>query len=945
MMTVTVLRGAESFSQVGVWAWERGLAGVLDSPLTYDTRRAAWSDGQRTLTLLSRSGARHALAVIEGEGGEALARELGARFGGVEVPWLVDELRRAAAEGPRARARALVDLSVVLFLAPGPEAEAAIEAIGEVLLDDEPVLRYLAALLLDITDRRAEAALAAAVEEHPDLAPTLAAVRARCQAADDGTLYDGPTDRWYELEDRAEAGAAAGQWKRVVKASEDLLAQDAGNRAGLYYRGLAHEAQGEPLLALALLGAAVESLDLEIKVAEESRAKYGNEGASDTTRDRERLTDARVRIAALRERGVAAADLEPLIEKLAAWQAHESICAAGAAAAIRGLVPELEPLLAFVEGAYRGRLEDLEAAYAAAPDAPAVALRRAEVLTRSDPAAGRAALEAVLAALRAPPAQLSPAAALIARVAPGPSSAADVVHQLAASAYEAKDYEAAERYADELVRLAPDDLQAWQYRAQARLFALKYEEAAEAFADAVREIDRIYRDGEARGSVFFGDDPRPMMHFNRACAFGRLGRKDDALDSLRRAVRGHEKWAEEAKTEDWIECLWGTPELEAITRKETRALATREELDPAFVRSLIDQCKGGFYAGRVAEAREAGERAAELAEWIGDVPLRVEAMAALGYTLAFSGEAGRAVDRLARAVALAEPAGAVPPALLAETVHTSASALHEHGALEAAERAYRRGLELRRAANGADAPVLAKSYGDLARLQTDQGRPAEEVAATIGEGAALLERFLGAHTDRDDQWLEATVDLATLQVNLGHTLARGGEIDRAIESLGRAVATFEQLATESRALNPALLDNARGLARSLALDDRGAAQALLDRLDVLRFPGSPAERDERLFFERLRGFVRFMRARGSTDAELAGTLSQALRGVDALPPDLRSVPAIASLPAELASHTARFPELAVMAPMALDLAATDLDRALDDLEGLCVSCAIEAEAE
>src|SRR5262249_16846993 len=145
------------------------------------------------------------------------------------------------------------------------------------------------------------------------------------------------------------------------------------------------------------------------------------------------------------------------------------------------------------------------------------------------------------------------------------------------------------------------------------------------YADAIREITRIRDDGDSKGSIWFGDDPLPMMHYNRACAFGRLGKKEETLDELRLAVRGKTKPAEEPTSEDWIGCVFGMPEFEAITRMERRALATKEELSEPFVNKLINRCKGRFCLGEHKKAIEAGERAVELASFRGDAAQEAEA--------------------------------------------------------------------------------------------------------------------------------------------------------------------------------------------------------------------------------------------------------------------------------------------------------------------------------
>jgi tetratricopeptide (TPR) repeat protein len=628
------------------------------------------------------------------------------------------------------------------------------------------------------------------------------------------------------------------------------------------------------------------------------------------------------------------------VERLADWWKREPSCAAGAAGELLGLDEELEALVAFLSGAYHNDHPKLERALTLAPDSVAVELCLAGAVGKTDKAASRAIYERVLARMRAgeapPP---SPAAALIARVEAAPSSAAGVINKLAMAAYEEGDRPRAIELADELVKLDPDSMDGWQIRGHARLFELRYAEAAEAYAEGIREIDRIREEGDARGTIYFGKDPRATMHFNRACAFGRLEKKEEALDALRRAVRADEKYAEEARTEEWIACLWGTPELEAIARMDPRALATREELEKPFVQRLASRCKGHFYRGEPKQALEAGERAVQLAEIIGDAELSADAFSALGYALAFSGSAGRAVELMAKAVTIAEEA---PLPARAEAVATQAVVLQAHGDLDGAERAHRLALDLRRRAHGEEAPILAKSYGDLARLHAEQGRPGAEVRAEIERGIRVLARFLDGHEARDDEWAEAVTDRATLEVNLAQALAGEGMVNESVSALEAAAGTFTA-AAEGTSLNARVLENAGALAERLGVW-LPAARKVAERLEGLRYPGSPAERRERVLFGKLRRFVERMRASGAEDGSIAEILHKAARSAAELPEGLREVPELASFSGELAARAARHPTFLVTSVMALQLAATDLDGSLHNLEELCVAMALEAEA-
>ncbi len=615
----------------------------------------------------------------------------------------------------------------------------------------------------------------------------------------------------------------------------------------------------------------------------------------------------------------------------------------GAAEALDGLDAEIEVVTAFLPGSYHSDREKLERALALAPDATTIALRLAALTAKTDKAAARVAYEDILARVRAgTTAGSSPAARSIARFEKDPVTLAGVLEQLASTTFALEDRPRAMELADELVRENPDSVTGWQLRGHARLFDHRYAEAAEAYGDALREMDRIYEEGTRGGSIFFGQDPRAMMHFNRACAYGKLGMKTETLASLRLAVRAKPSYAEEARTEEWIQCVWGTPELEAIARLDPRALATEEELGAPFVQRLIDRCKAHMYRGERDESLKAGERAVELASFRDDPAQEVEALSALSYTLAFSGSAGRAVELMARAVHLAE---AAPPARRAEAVANQAVVLHAHGDLEGAERAYQRGLALRLEANGEDAPILAKSFGDLARLYADQRRPFAEVRAMIERGIDVLARYLATHDATAEDWIEAISDRSTLEVNLAIDLSGAEAWAECLQMLEAAASTFEAAALHARP-SPAVLESAQRLAEKLSAtlgDEALRAEKLRERFDVLRFPGSVGVRRERLFFARLRGFVARMRGNGVADSALADALKLAVRGADALPETLRDVPELASLAGEFAARSARYETFLVMGAMSLELAASDLDGSLRSLEELCVSYAMEAE--
>jgi tetratricopeptide (TPR) repeat protein len=693
--TILILAEPVSFSRLHAWAIGAGLSCVADFPITGRFRTATFGGDRGHVLWFCRAGSRHAVLAVDGEGEEAIAREARAAFPMVAVADLVARLDGASSS--LGRVTAASDLGALVFLASSPENDQAVAALGRALLDDDRAVRYTAARVLGEQMNRPVLSLyTAAAERHPDLRPVRDFARETCEAAEAGTLYDGPTDSWWKLEQRAREGVEKGQWKRVAKAADDLLAQSADNAKGLYYRGLAYEAQGELPLALAYLGAARARIAIRL-----SAVKRDDEGetAGDDAEERALLPTLEEKVAELRARPVPAARWEaarePILARLSAWWKDQSTLSAGAAEALHGLDAAIEAPLVFLSGCYRLDVAKVERALTLAPGSLAVELALAKALSRTDPAASRARYEGILSRLRTgEAAEPGGAAALIARFDKDPATLAGVLEALTVMTQQARDRPRALELADELVKVNPNSLMGWQIRAWARLFELRYEEAAEAYAEGIREVTRVY-DLKDRGWTFLGTDPRPQMHFNRACAFGRLGRKEEALDALRAAVRGDEKFAEQALTDDWLECLWGTPELEAIARKDPRALATQEELSPPFIERLVSRCSELFHRGEAREAIAAGERAVELAGFAGDPLLSARALASLGHALTFSGQAGRAVELLARAVTLVEGASAADRATV---IHDQGSVLQEHGDLAGAERAYRLALSLRREA-------------------------------------------------------------------------------------------------------------------------------------------------------------------------------------------------------------------------------------------------------
>ena len=83
-------------------------------------------------------------------------------------------------------------------------------------------------------------------------------------------------------------------------------------------------------------------------------------------------------------------------------------------------------------------------------------------------------------------------------------------------------------------------------------------------------------------SFLVGEDPRGLMHFNRACELARAGRHDGALEDLEAAVSFQDRWAAKALEDEYFASLRGDPRLAAILQSVTERAGARH------VRALAD---------------------------------------------------------------------------------------------------------------------------------------------------------------------------------------------------------------------------------------------------------------------------------------------------------------------------------------------------------------------
>ena len=142
------------------------------------------------------------------------------------------------AEGLVARLQHLQDLAL-LSKFEGALQENHQAAICAAFADPEPLVRWAALSRCPIS-RPAIEALERATRTYPELAGSLARLRDVVAQSEDGTLGDTDTDDTFELAARAREGAAAGQWKRVARATEAILAQHTWDHEAMFLRGLAY---------------------------------------------------------------------------------------------------------------------------------------------------------------------------------------------------------------------------------------------------------------------------------------------------------------------------------------------------------------------------------------------------------------------------------------------------------------------------------------------------------------------------------------------------------------------------------------------------------------------------------------------------------------------------------------------------------------------------------
>lgn len=672
-----------------------GLTHVRNEPWTNGIVYTQWSDGDATVTLACDGRSEAQVLRLDGAPaalGDAIARDF-------ELEALDDTLELARnASAPLDKIRRLYRAHA--FRLVGGEPDRRVVALQcEHLLDEHAWVRWAAARLLA---HRATTEVLAAFEEaqsrHGDLERTLERVRAQCAAASDGTLFDEPTDAWDELIRRAREGLEDGKPQRAAKAMDTLLRDSSDHIEGLLLRARAHGAEGDRLVALALLGAAEATAKVEREVRD-------GKGLAEIERLLKEIVAARDEL----EDG--SGDEATLVAWLTRWaEDGRDTAACGAALAVIDDVPALAGVLSYIAGRYRHDRRRLELARQRAPRSPWCLRALANVQKTDRPAEAVALYEEALTCLNVTDKKREEAlidrlgtALLSSQLAGAPSLEALLLEDLAGLHYDERNWDEAMRHADRLVVTNPKCLTAWQWRANARTFARQHEDAVAAYREAIEVLDEAF-DGDG---MVVGSDPRPGMHFNLACVLAKLEHHDEALDELRRAVRGDAKWGAEAKSDDYFESLWEDATFARVVSGDPNALVLDEERDPTFIDSLINRATGHCHRGSYSAAIETAERAVRLAKRNEDASLAARGLSVHARALALSGQAELGVAKAVEARALADE-GNASARVRSEVAHELGVALHAAGNHDRAADAYQHALELRKEAYGSEHPIVAK---------------------------------------------------------------------------------------------------------------------------------------------------------------------------------------------------------------------------------------------
>ncbi len=911
-LNVWVVKETLSHEQFAALARQDGWTLVLDEPWTHGWRSSQWERAGETV-----------LFEVETRSGAGVLRASPTVIPKVPA-FPTDELINANPATPLEQLRHLGCCAAVV--ASQLEPERFLREMASYLMSPEPLVRWEAARgLVDRPVAAVAEQFREAVTQFPDLEPDFLRYQARLASAEEGTLFDAPTDDFWTLMARAREGAAKNQWKRVAVAINAALEEFPDQLEALALRAEAHFGLGEIGLAAAWVGAFRE---------EQRCQKKAHEGMQpDNFSFADPALEARVEALWAK---IAKTPLDALPaeveERLVQWvEADELGLAVGAAKVLESLCREPSVLFDWLIGFYYGEVERLQRVAAAVPDFAEVWVELAKRSDESHYARARTLLKG----------ERSPEVERLYRLIKAPTTEVDIVSSLARRAYEAEDWQRAWEFGDELVTLDPNSTYGWQIRANARTFGLRHPEAVLAYRDALEFLQR-----EKADTAWFGDNPAEALRFNLSCVLAKLGRREEALEALRVAVNLNEKWSADAQTDDYFESLWEDEEFLAICAGDPLARIPTAERTEEVLGQKLRFGSARIYRGEAEEAVALLSRASGIAAWLDQPGPRSKALSLLGRAYGMLDRTEESEQSLDEAVAIAgDPR--VSPGERAEVLNERAIGHHRVGRWEQAEAGYLEAMALRRLVHGDASPLLAKSYGELTRLSVGRGDAIENAFQYLAPGIQLLEAYLKTAPTLeavpvDDDRLEAQADLAHLRLMRGRLLLSQGRSEEALSATEALMDCLEAIAAEKGSASASVEAAAESLLETLAVTpavDPVRLSALQQRAFALK-PGSPEERVERQFWREVRRRVQSVRARGVPDTEIAGQIREVLRS------GTTAFPEFEPLVAGFALRVERVSSFLVFTAMSLEMAQTgleSLDAAIENLEEIAVGGLYEEE--
>jgi tetratricopeptide (TPR) repeat protein len=145
------------------------------------------------------------------------------------------------------------------------------------------------------------------------------------------------------------------------------------------------------------------------------------------------------------------------------------------------------------------------------------------------------------------------------------------LHDHALSLRDSGQLEQALAAANSLVAQAPNDPNAWEVLGTILIELRRHEDAVNAYSAAINCAARL---PDERPSTSLG---AASPWYNRAAQYARLGRRDEAIVDLSKAVKREPSWADIVPSDERFQSLTADPELQRIV-EQGRAVARRAEI-------------------------------------------------------------------------------------------------------------------------------------------------------------------------------------------------------------------------------------------------------------------------------------------------------------------------------------------------------------------------------